>query len=280
MKLFSIFNKIKVICWWSGGVTSAIACRLAIKLFGIKNCRIIFIDTKNEHEDTYRFLKDCEKWYGKKIEKISNPKYKSIEEVWFKFLGMNFAHGAICSTELKRVIREKFEKENKIKYQVFGFDIKENKRALALKINYPKSKPIFPLLFHALTKNDCINILIENNIEIPIPYKWGFHNNNCMGHTGCVQGGIGYWQKIKKEHHDKFEFMASMEHKLTNKKGSPVTICRDQSKKAKNEKNTLIFLKPHPKYPNIKDISMFKGREPETLIECNGWCGSNDLNNI
>jgi len=39
----------------------------------------------------------------------------------------------------------------------------------------------------------------------------------------------------------------------------------------------LVFLKPHPDYPNIKDISMMKGRPPEPLFECNGFCGTNDL---
>ena len=56
-----------IICWWSGGVTSAVACKKAIEMYGLENCRMILLDTKNEHEDTYRFLKDCEKWYGKEI---------------------------------------------------------------------------------------------------------------------------------------------------------------------------------------------------------------------
>ncbi len=38
-----------------------------------------------------------------------------------------------------------------------------------------------------------------------------------------------------------------------------------------------MFLKPHKDYPNLKDISMMKGREPEPLFECNGFCGVNDL---
>ncbi len=54
----------KVIAWWSGGITSAVACKLAIDFYGKDNVQVLFIDTKNEHEDTYRFLKDCQKWYG------------------------------------------------------------------------------------------------------------------------------------------------------------------------------------------------------------------------
>lgn len=187
----------KIICWWSGGVTSAVACYLAIKLYGIENCRIIFIDTFNEHLDTYRFKKDCERWYGIEIESITGigGKYKKIQDVWFAYLSLNVATGAICSTDLKRLVREKWEKENPVfEHQVFGFDISEANRALSMKINNPHTKPIFPLLFHALTKKKCILELQMNFITIPLMYFLGFNNNNCFG-TGCVQGGIGYWQK-------------------------------------------------------------------------------------
>lgn len=265
-----------IICWWSGGATSTVACKLSIDLYGIDNCRIVFINTNNEDSDTYRFKIDCEKWYNKKIETISNKKYVSIKNVWIKYESLNTAHGAICSSELKRAVRIKFQKENKFNYQVFGFDINESNRAKAMKINYPDSKPIFPLLLYGLTKKDCIKILIKNKIEIPQVYKYGFSNNNCFN-TGCVQGGIGYWQKIKRDFPKKFEEMAILEHELTNIKGKPVTILKDQSQKAKDLNNTLVFLKYNPKYPNVKNISMMKGREPEPLIECNGYCGLNDL---
>lgn len=52
-----------VIAWWSGGVTSAVTCKLCIDWFGVENVRVVFIDTHNEDEDTFRFLKECEKWY-------------------------------------------------------------------------------------------------------------------------------------------------------------------------------------------------------------------------
>ena len=61
----------KIICWCSGGITSAVACKIALDLFKDKNeCRVVMIDTQNEDDDTYRFLLDCEKWYGQKIEII------------------------------------------------------------------------------------------------------------------------------------------------------------------------------------------------------------------
>lgn len=265
----------KIICWFSGGITSAVACKLAIEVYGVDNCRVIFIDTGNEDRDTYRFKNDCQKWYGITIETItglSKDKFPNIQSVWRHYKSLNVANGAICSSTLKRDVRLKFEKENDYKYQVFGFDIDEPKRAKAMTLNYKKAKPIYPLLLHGLTKKDCIEIVNNADIEIPRAYKLGFHNNNCLK-TMCIQGGIGYWQKVQREMPDKFKAMADMEHELTNLKGQPVTMLKDQSKGG-----GLLFLKPHPDYPNVKDISMKKGREPKPLFECNGFgCAVNDL---
>jgi 3'-phosphoadenosine 5'-phosphosulfate sulfotransferase (PAPS reductase)/FAD synthetase len=265
-----------IIAWWSGGVTSAVTCKICIETYGVDNVRVIFIDTMNEDDDTYRFKKDCEVWYGTEIETIKNEKYNSIQEVWEKHKSLNVATGAVCSSELKRRTREMFQKENQYTHQAFGFEIEEINRAKAMKMNHSKSKPIFPLLLFGYSKKDCIDIIQKEGIEVPKMYQLGFHNNNCFK-TGCVQGGIGYWQKIRDEYPDKFDAMAEMEHKLTALKGSPVTMLKDQSKEAKESKSQLLFLKPHPEYPNIKDISMIKGREVKPLLECNGFCGINDL---
>ena len=273
-----------IICWWSGGVTSAVAIKIAIDIFGLDRCKIIFIDTFNEHEDTYRFKDDCEIWYGKSIQTITGIGgiYKNISDVWFNFKSLNVATGAICSTQLKRVVREKWEKENpNYTHQVFGFDISEANRALSMKMNHPSSKPIFPLLFHALTKRKCIEELQYNLISIPIMYFLGFHNNNCFK-TGCVQGGIGYWQKMQKEFKIKFLRMAIIERQLSDLSGEPVTINKDQSKEAKKKeaKEQLVFLIPNPKFPSNKSLLDFKTQKVESLMECNGFCGTNDLKKV
>lgn len=276
MEILNINPENPVFAWWSGGAASAVTCKLCIDWFGKENVRVIFIDTRNEDKDSYRFKMDCEKWYGKEIETITNPDYNNIQEVWYKHLSLNVATGAKCSQMLKRLVRERFERENKFSYQAFGFDIDELKRAKSMKFNNPKSKPIFPLIHSLLSKKDCVKFIQEANnlfinIELPRTYKLGFLNNNCFN-TGCVQGGIGYWQKMKREQPDKFFAMAKVEHDLTDLKGEPVTMLKDQSKEG-----GLVFLLPHPKYPDIKDISMMKGKEPKPLLECNGFCGTNDL---
>lgn len=275
----------KVICWWSGGITSTVACKLAIDKYGRNNCRIIMLDTKNEHEDTYRFLEDCEIWYELKIELLSSKDYNSIEETWYKHNSLNTATGAICSYMLKRRVREQWEKENEYSHQVFGFeyDKKELNRAKALELNHPHTKPIFPLIDAKMNKGDCIKFVQQSGIEIPLAYSLGFHNNNCL-QTGCTQGGIGYWKKIKKEMPELFDKMANIEHDLTNRKGHPVTMLKDQSNKAKekvaktgDKYSNLVFLKKHPGYHDHKCLDDMKGRKVKPLMECNGFCGVNDL---
>ena len=73
------------------GITSAVACKIALDLFKDKNeCRVIMIDTGNEDEDTYRFKKDCEKWFGQPIE----VNYRNRERIMkaYKMYGLNTNH--------------------------------------------------------------------------------------------------------------------------------------------------------------------------------------------
>lgn len=276
----------KVVCWWSGGVTSAVACKVAIDLFGVANCRVVMIDTCNEDEDTYRFKKDCEKWYGKDIETITaiGNKYDSIQDVWVTYESLNVATGAICSAELKRSVREKWQKENDYDYQVFGFefDKSEFNRALGLS-KIKKANGIYPLLMMGYDKEACLSIVQAAGIEVPRMYKLGFRNNNCLK-TGCVQGGIGYWQKMKRDFPDKFDKMAEMEHKLTALRGEPVTMLKDQGNEAKKaveqtgiKWKQLVFLKKHPDYPELKCLDEMRPQEVKPLFDCNGFCGTDLL---
>lgn len=276
----------KIICWWSGGITSAVACKIAIDIYGVENCRVIMIDTKNEHPDTYRFKADCEKWYGINIEVISGigEKYGSIFDVWRKYKSLNTATGAVCSTDLKRLVRQKWEKTNKFRHQVFGFEFekKEFNRAKSMTTNYAeRAKPIYPLLLMGYDKKDCFKIVEDAGIKVPEPYILGLHNNNCLL-TGCVQGGIGYWQKLQNILPEKFNVMADFEHELTELRGEPVTMLKDQSNDAKEKmkadpKSHLVFLRFNPKYPDNKCLADMPIRKVEPLFECNGMCGVNDL---
>ena len=264
----------RIIAWWSGGIASAVACKLALNEYSEKfNVEIVFIDTKNEHDDTYRFLKDCESAYGQQIKTIYSDKWDSVEQVWRTRKSLNISMGATCSAEIKKRTRVQYQDKENDFAQIFGFDDSktEQKRARNMLKNYPEINPLFPLIDQKYSKQDCIAEIGRWGVTIPETYLNGFQNNNCFK-TGCVQGGIGYWQKIQREYPDKFSYMANIEREISADKGEPVTICKDQA----GGKKELLFLEPNPQFPEIGHIGLKKGREPESLMECNGFCSTDD----
>ena len=198
-----------IVAWWSGGITSAVACKKALELY--PNVRLVYIETGAHHPDTMRFKDDCEKWYGKEIETIQNAKgYEDHLDVIRKTKYVNGPTGARCTLELKRRVREVWEKQQDIKGYVWGFEFgkKEEGRADRIKTSIPKYEHFFPLIECKLTKQDCIKLVSEVGIEIPTMYKLGFNNNNCVG---CVKGGMAYWNQVRKHFPDVFEKMAKAE---------------------------------------------------------------------
>ena len=152
---------------------------------------------------------------------------------------------------------------------------------MSMYLNHSKAKPVFPLLMLGYDKEKCMEIVKNAGLEIPEMYKLGFDNNNCF-QTMCIQGGVGYWQKVQREYPEKFEAMAQLEHELTELKGEPVTMLKDQSNEAKAAKEhdgkaALVFLKKHPDYPNKCLVDMSK-QEVAPLKDCNGFCGIDEMN--
>lgn len=198
-----------IIAWFSCGATSAVACKIALKMYS--DVRIVYIDTGSGHNDNERFLLECEKWYEKPIERIRSTKYVNVEDVLLKMGYINGPHGAACTSLLKKQVRYEFE--DNIKHwdgQVWGFDYcqREINRAIRFKQQNPKTKPLFPLIEKMITKQDAIAMLKLAGIEIPIMYRLGYSNNNCIG---CVKGGIAYWNKIRRDFPSVYARMAEIE---------------------------------------------------------------------
>lgn len=199
-----------IIGWFSCGVTSAIACKLAIDEYGKDNVRLFYIEIDSAHKDNERFILDCEKWMGVKIERRRCIKYKDQFDVIEQIKYVNGPTGAACTKVLKKDVRISIEKEVEFDGQIFGFEFskKEINRAIRFAEQYPSSKPLYPLIDKQMTKQQCAELLLMNGIALPKMYELGFHNNNCIG---CVKGGKGYWNHVRKHFPNEFERMAKAE---------------------------------------------------------------------
>lgn len=205
-----IVNSLPVIAWFSCGCVSAIACYMAVSKFNF--VRIYYIDTGQEHPDNIRFLHQCEEWYQLPIRVVKNEKFSDAFDVCEKTRYLNGPSGARCTLELKKKMRWKIEDEQGAWHaQVFGFDATEERRAKRFCEQYPEAKAIFPVYDAKLTKQECLALLKKHNIGIPMMYKLGYRNNNCIG---CVKGGIGYWARIRKDFPMQFARMASLERSI------------------------------------------------------------------
>lgn len=212
-----------IIAWFSCGITSAVACKLAIDKYGADSVEVYYIHIDTAHEDNARFISDCEKWFGKKINIIKSRKYKDQFDVIDKERYINGPDGAKCTKVLKKYVRFELEQsfvpdlfdQDKpiITNQVHGFefDINQITRAIDFKMDYPYTNPLFPLIEERLSKENSAQILLDAGIELPAMYILGYNNNNCVG---CVKGGKGYWNKIRVDFPPVFKLMAVKERVL------------------------------------------------------------------
>ncbi len=202
-----------IISWWSAGVTSAVATKIAIDEHGIDNVLPIYFHIDSAHEDNVRFKKECEEWYGKEIITRKSHNRADQFDVILKDKYVNGPAGARCTLVLKKHVRQKIEKELSYTGQVFGFEYtkKEVNRAIRFKEQYPEAKPLFPLIEQKMTKPESLYFLEKQGIKRPTMYTLGYGNNNCIG---CVKGGMGYWNKIKVDFPSHFKRMAEAEREV------------------------------------------------------------------
>ena len=128
---------IKTVGWFSAGVSSFVAIYLSRNIVD----EIYYIDIADQHPDTHRFLKDCEKALGKPITYLKHKKFNSVNEVLSHFKFINSPYGAKCTGELKKKVRLEWEKEQKdvdVFRYIWGYDSNEKHRAERLQNTSPE----------------------------------------------------------------------------------------------------------------------------------------------
>jgi 3'-phosphoadenosine 5'-phosphosulfate sulfotransferase (PAPS reductase)/FAD synthetase len=197
----------RTVVWFSCGAASAVAAKLTAS--DTPGAILAYTDPKSEHPDNARFRRDVEQWVGLPVEVLSSEKYVDTWDVWEKRRFLNGPAGALCTVELKKKLRHQFQRPDDI--QVFGYTAEEQDRADRFRQLNPEVDLRTPLIEYGLTKDDCLAMVDRAGIALPAMYLLGYRNNNCIG---CPKGGLGYWNKIRRDFPDIFNRMGALERTL------------------------------------------------------------------
>ncbi len=249
----------RVLVWFSCGAASWMAAMEALAEYG-ERVQILYCNTfKYEHPDNRRFFKESQKSFGKKIKVLKSREFRDVRHVWEITGWLVGPGGARCTTEMKKVLRHEYERPGDI--QIFGFTAEETKRVEDFKANNPDVKPDFILHRKGITRADCFKALKKAGIELPMMYRMGYKNNNCIG---CVKGQAGYWNKIRKDFPETFDYMAKLERRLGKKDENGIPRGVAINKRYKGKTRIRVFL---------DELDPKAGRyEAEPDIECGVLC--------
>ena len=196
----------RTVVWFSAGAASAVAAKLTL---AEGPAVLAYTDPGAEHPDNDRFIADCEKWFGQEVVRLRSTKYADTWQVFTERRFLNSPLGALCTTELKKKVRQDFQRPDDV--QVFGYTAEEEHRAARFRAQNPEVDLRCPLIDRGLSKDDCISLVDRAGIVLPAMYRLGYRNNNCVG---CVKGGAGYWNKIRRDFPDTFKRMAELERDI------------------------------------------------------------------
>jgi hypothetical protein len=203
----SLFNEGRLLDWFSCGIASACMLKLTTHLSPFP----VYCDTsRDEHPDNARFMRDVEQWTGIKITVIGSNKFKTTAEVFDAKQYMSGPAGASCTGALKKAPR--FEFANPDDVHCFGFTVDEKRRIENFERNNPDLNLAWPLVDAGMTKSDCLKMVADAGIEIPLMYRLGFANNNCIG---CVKAqSPAYWNLTRKHFPERFMQRAEQSRRL------------------------------------------------------------------
>jgi hypothetical protein len=203
-----------VIVGFSGGVTSAWCAGWALRTYPREEVVLLWHDTKEEHADTYRFLREMSAKLGVEITERSDG--RSVTEVFRDEGFLGNGQNAMCSRILKASQGTKFVKELKAEghelVRVFGYSAEERERVGRM-VGYAQAEGFavrFPIIEEKITKQQCADWVTAQGVCPSQMYLWSGHAN-CVG---CVKGGRAYWLKVAEHAPDVFEQRAQLEEEF------------------------------------------------------------------
>jgi hypothetical protein len=225
-----------MVCQFSCGAASAVATKLILAECPSEDVVIANAFLVEEHEDNRRFLADCEKWFMHPIIVVRDEKYgASTDAIWKRKRFMVGHRNAPCSAELKRKVLGQLKQPGDV--IVLGFTREEVDRFDSLCDRFPEETFMAPLIERGLGKDDCLAIIERAGIELPLMYRLGYDNANCIG---CPKGGQAYWQNIREDFPERFATVMEIQESI----GPGANFLRFRSGDRKEERMSLRELPP------------------------------------
>lgn len=242
----------RILAQVSCGAPSAVATKMAIAQYGDR-CLPVNAFLANEHPDNRRFLADCERWFGRSVLVLRDEKFGAdIIQVFRRRGFIKGPRGAACTLTLKRELLRSIEQPGDV--LVLGFDATEQDRFDDFRERWPDRPAIAPLIDAGLDKEDCKAMVERAGIELPLMYRLGYDNANCIG---CVKGGAGYFRAIREDFPAQFAELAAVEAEVCDEKSY---LLRHRSGPLEGQRFPLKDLPPGPAARN------------ERLPSCSFFC--------
>lgn len=248
----SLAKGMRRVCHFSCGAASAVATKLTLAQFPKEQVVIVNAFIKEEHEDNRRFAQDCEQWFGHPITNLRDEKYgASTKEVWRRKQYIKGPYGAPCSMELKRRVLATVAQEGDV--NVIGYTLEEQDRFEDLCENFPDGAFAAPLIDAGLSHDDCLTMVHDAGIVLPMMYRLGYRNANCIG---CPKGGQGYWQAIRSDFPADFAEIMAIQEEI----GPGAYFLQFRSGPRKGERMSL------------KDLPPGRGERNAPILSCSFQC--------
>ena len=220
----------KHIVFFSSGIGSYVTAKRVIESVGKDNVVLVFADTKMEDIDNYRFLDEAVTYLGCEYHYLTNG--MDIFELWLKNRAISNNQMPFCSIQLKQNVCRKWVNKYYKKDQCLlyvGIDIWEEHRRKKITEAWAPYTVVYPMCNEPyLSKQEMIEIAIENGIQPPRLYSMGFAHANCGG--ACVRAGIAQWSHLYKVNYPLFEKWMIEEQYMRTELKKNISILRRYGK--------------------------------------------------
>ncbi len=251
---------------FSTGLSSALTVERVLLRYSKESTSIVFMDTRMEDADNYRFMDDCKNRWNIPI--IVLTEGRTPYEVSHSQNVIPNSRVAPCTFRLKiEVFRKWLATQEKPITIHIGYDFLEMHRIEATQKNYEALgySVDFPLLWKPYEFRSYSQAIREDwGIEPPRMYGLGYTHANCGGL--CVKQGQGDWIRTLINFPERYAQVEAWEQEMRTHSDAHAnwSICKDQSN---GEVKAVTLRELRVRHEN-KPVSLFDLDAKSACVVC------------